>query len=108
MCDHTAWGVALVKKVGSPRVKLLYDIYHMQIMEGDVIRTIRESIGSIAHFHTAGVPGRHEIDGRQELNYPAICRAIVDAGFTGFLAQEFTPTGEPLRALEEAFRICDV
>jgi len=108
MCDHTAWGVALVKKVGSPRVKLLYDIYHMQIMEGDVIRTIRESIGSIAHFHTAGVPGRHEIDARQELNYPAICRAIVDAGFTGFLAQEFVPTGEPLRALEEAFRICDV
>jgi hydroxypyruvate isomerase len=108
MADHTAWGVALVQKVGSPRVKLLYDIYHMQIMEGDVIRTIRGAIGSIAHFHTAGVPGRHEIDSRQELNYPAICRAIVDAGFTGFLAQEFTPTGEPLRALEEAFRICDV
>jgi hydroxypyruvate isomerase len=108
MADHTAWGVALVRRVGSPRVKLLYDIYHMQIMEGDVIRTIRGSIGSIAHFHTAGVPGRHEIDSRQELNYPAICRAIVDAGFTGFLAQEFTPTGEPLRALEEAFRICDV
>jgi len=108
MADHTAWGLAVVKKVGSPRVKLLYDIYHMQIMEGDVIRTIRDSIGSIAHFHTAGVPGRHEIDGRQELNYPAICRAIVEAGFTGFLAQEFTPTGDPLRALEEAFRICDV
>jgi hydroxypyruvate isomerase len=108
MGDHTAWGVALVKRVGSPRVKLLYDIYHMQIMEGDVIRTIRESIGSIAHFHTAGVPGRHEIDERQELNYPAICRAIVDAGYTGFLAQEFVPTNEPLRALEEAFRICDV
>jgi hydroxypyruvate isomerase len=108
MADHTAWGVALVKKVGSPRVKLLYDIYHMQIMEGDVIRTIRESIDSIAHFHTAGVPGRHDIDGRQELNYPAICRAIVETGYTGFLAQEFTPTGEPLRALEDAFRICDV
>jgi hydroxypyruvate isomerase len=108
MADHTAWGVALVKKVGSPRVKLLYDIYHMQIMEGDVIRTIRESIGSIAHFHTAGVPGRHEIDARQELNYPAICRAIVDAGYTGFLAQEFVPTGDPLSALEDAFRICDV
>jgi hydroxypyruvate isomerase len=108
MCDHTAWGVALVKRVGSPRVKLLYDIYHMQVMEGDVIRTIRESIGSIAHFHTAGVPGRHEIDGRQELNYPAICRAIVDTGYTGFLAQEFVPTDEPLRALEDAFRICDV
>ena len=108
MCDHTAWGVALAKKVDSPRVKLLYDIYHMQIMEGDVIRTIRENIGWIAHFHTAGVPGRHEIDGRQELNYPAICRAIVEAGHTGFLAQEFVPTDEPLRALEEAFRICDV
>jgi hydroxypyruvate isomerase len=108
MADHTAWGLALVKKVGSPRVKLLYDIYHMQIMEGDVIRTIRESIGSIAHFHTAGVPGRHEIDASQELNYPAICRAIVEAGFTGFLAQEFVPTGDPLRALEDAFRICDV
>ena len=108
MADHTAWGVALVERVGSPRVKLLYDIYHMQIMEGDVIRTIRGAIGAIAHFHTAGVPGRHEIDGRQELNYPAICRAIVDAGYTGFLAQEFVPTDEPLRALEEAFRICDV
>jgi hydroxypyruvate isomerase len=108
MADHTAWGVALVRKVGSPRVKLLYDIYHMQIMEGDVIRTIRGSIDAIAHFHTAGVPGRHEIDGSQELNYPAICRAIVETGYTGFLAQEFVPKDEPLRALEEAFRICDV
>jgi hydroxypyruvate isomerase len=107
MCDHTAWGAALVKKVGSPRVKLLYDIYHMQIMEGDVIRTIRENIDAIAHFHTAGVPGRHDIDGSQELHYPAICRAIADAGFSGFVAQEFVPTGDPLRALEEAFRICD-
>jgi hydroxypyruvate isomerase len=108
MADRTAWGVALVKRVDSPRVKLLYDIYHMQIMEGDVIRTIRESIGSIAHFHTAGVPGRHEIDGRQELHYPAICRAIVDTGYAGFLAQEFVPTDEPRQALEAAFRICDV
>jgi hydroxypyruvate isomerase len=108
MCDRTAWGVDLVKKVGSSRVRLLYDIYHMQIMEGDVIQTIRGAIGSIAHFHTAGVPGRHEIDGRQELNYPAICRAIVDTGYTGYLAQEFVPTDEPLRALEDAFRICDV
>jgi hydroxypyruvate isomerase len=108
MCDRTAWGVDLVKKVGSPRVKLLYDIYHMQIMEGDVIQTIRGAIGSIAHFHTAGVPGRHEIDARQELNYPAICRAIVDTGYTGYLAQEFVPTDDPLRALEDAFRICDV
>jgi len=108
MCDHTAWGAALVKKVGSPRVKLLYDIYHMQIMEGDVIRTIREHVDAIAHFHTAGVPGRHDIDASQELNYPAICRAIVQTGYSGFLAQEFVPAGEPLRALEEAFRTCDV
>jgi len=108
MCDHTAWGAALVRKVGSPRVKLLYDIYHVQIMEGDVIRTIRENVGAIAHFHTAGVPGRHEIDERQELCYPAICRAIVETGYTGYLAQEFVPTDEPLRALEAAFRICDV
>ena len=108
MCDHTAWGVALVKKVGSPRVKLLYDIYHMQIMEGDVIRTIRENVDSIAHFHTAGVPGRHDIDGSQELNYGAVCRAIAETGYKGFVAQEFVPAGDPLRALEEAFRICDV
>jgi hydroxypyruvate isomerase len=108
MCDHTAWGAALVKKVGSPRVKLLYDIYHMQIMEGDVIRTVRENAASIAHFHTAGVPGRHEIDERQELHYPAICRAIVETGYSGYLAQEFVPTDEPLKSLEAAFRICDV
>ena len=108
MCDHTAWGAALVRKVGSPRVKLLYDIYHMQIMEGDVIRTVRENIAAIAHFHTAGVPGRHDLDGSQELNYGAICRAIVDTGFTGFLAQEFTPKGEPVKAIEDAFRTCDV
>jgi hydroxypyruvate isomerase len=108
MCDHTAWGAALVRKVGSPRVKLLYDIYHMQIMEGDVIRTIRENAAAIAHFHTAGVPGRHEIDERQELHYPAICRAIVETGYTGYLAQEFVPTDEPLKSLEAAFRICDV
>ncbi|HEX9186744.1 MAG TPA: TIM barrel protein [Vicinamibacteria bacterium] len=108
MCDHTAWGAALVRKVSSPRVKLLYDIYHMQIMEGDVIRTIREHKDAIAHMHTAGVPGRHEIDERQELHYPAICRAIVDSGYTGYLAQEFVPTDEPLRSLEAAFRICDV
>jgi len=108
MCDRTAWGAALVKKVGSPRVKLLYYIYHMQIMEGDVIRTIRENAAAIAHFHTAGVPGRHEIDDRQELHYPAICRAIVGTGYSGYLAQEFVPTDEPLKSLEAAFRICDV
>jgi hydroxypyruvate isomerase len=108
MCDRTAWGAALVKKVDSPRVKLLYDIYHMQIMEGDVVRTIGENAAAIAHFHTAGVPGRHEIDDRQELHYPAICRAIVGTGYTGYLAQEFVPTDEPLKSLEAAFRICDV
>lgn len=108
MCDRSPWGVKLVNAVGSPRFKLLYDIYHMQIMEGDVIRNIREHAAAIAHYHTAGVPGRHEIDAGQELNYPAICRAIVDTGFSGFLAQEFVPTGDPLKAFEEAFRICDV
>jgi hydroxypyruvate isomerase len=108
MCDHTAWGAALVKKVGSPRVKLLYDIYHMQIMEGDVIRTIRANIDAIAHMHTAGNPGRHDLDDEQELNYRGICKAIVDTGYQGFLAQEFTAKGDPAKAMEAAFRICDV
>ncbi len=109
MCDHTAWGVQLVKRIGSERFKLLYDIYHMQIMEGDVIRTIRENIDYIAHFHTAGVPGRHEIDDSQELYYPAIMRAIADAGFQGFVAQEFIPTRpDPIESLRHAIAICDV
>jgi hydroxypyruvate isomerase len=108
MCDHTSWGVALVKKVGSPRFKLLYDIYHMQIMEGDVIRTIEENKDYIAHYHTGGNPGRHEIDETQELNYPAIVKAILETGFEGYLAQEFIPTREPLVSLEQGFRICDV
>ncbi len=108
MCDRTAWGVELVNKVASPRFKLLYDIYHMQIMEGDVIRTITDNIGSIGHFHTAGVPGRREIDVSQELNYPAICRAIVEKGFTGYLGQEFMPSRDPLTSLREAVAICDV
>jgi hydroxypyruvate isomerase len=107
-CDRTPWGVALVERVGSPRFKLLYDIYHMQIMEGDVIRTIRDHHAHIAHFHTAGVPGRHEIDGSQELHYPAIMRAIAEVGFTGYVAQEFMPTRDPLAALAEAVRICSV
>src|SRR3989442_1928383 len=85
MCDHTPWGVEVIKRVGSPRVKLLYDIYHMQIMEGDVIRTIRENIQYIAHFHTGGVPGRHELDGTQELNYRPVAQAIADLGFAGFM-----------------------
>ena len=106
--DHTAWGSALVRRVNSPRFRLLYDIYHMQIMEGDVIRTIRDHAADIAHYHTAGVPGRHEINASQELNYPAIMRAIADTGFTGYVSQEFIATGEPLAALEEAVRICRV
>jgi hydroxypyruvate isomerase len=106
--DHTAFGVDVVKAVDSPRVKLLYDIYHMQIMEGDVIRTIRENHANIAHYHTGGVPGRHELDGTQELNWPAICTAIVDTGFTGYLAHEFMPTRDPLTSLREAVALCDV
>jgi hydroxypyruvate isomerase len=107
-CDHTPWGAALVEKVGSPRFKLLYDIYHMQIMEGDVIRTIRDHKDHIAHFHIAGVPGRHEPDASQELNYPAVMRAIADLGFTGFAAQEFLPTREPLASLADAVSLCKV
>src|SRR6185312_16182313 len=101
-CDHTAWGVDVIKRVGSPHVKLLYDIYHMQIMEGDVIRTIRENIQYIAHFHTGGVPGRHEIDGTQELNYHAVSKAIADLEFTGFMAHEFIPVRDPMKSLQEA------
>ena len=106
--DHTAFGVEVVAGVGSPRVKLLYDIYHMQIMEGDVIRTIRNNIAHIGHFHTGGVPGRHEIDDSQELNYRAVARAIADLGFTGYVAHEFAPTRDPLTSLREAVAICDV
>ncbi len=108
MCDHTTWGVELCKMVGSPRFKLLYDIYHMQIMEGDVIRTIRDNKEWLAHFHTGGNPGRHEIDETQELNYPAIMKAILATGFDGYVAQEFIPAREPLASLAQGFRICDV
>ena len=108
-CDHTAWGVELCKRVGSDRFKLLYDIYHMQIMEGDVIATIRRHKDYIAHYHTGGVPGRHEIDDTQELFYPAIMRAIVETGFKGFVAQEFIPQREDkVASLEQGVRICDV
>ncbi|MEA3181951.1 MAG: hydroxypyruvate isomerase [Gammaproteobacteria bacterium] len=107
--DHTAFGVAVMKGVNSPRVKLLYDIYHMQIMEGDVIRTIRDNIQWIGHFHTGGVPGRHEIDAGQELNYHAIATTIADRGYTGYLAHEFVPTrADPYASLADAFRICSV
>jgi hydroxypyruvate isomerase len=107
--DHTAFGVAVMKGVNSPRVKLLYDIYHMQIMEGDVIHTIRDNIQWIGHFHTGGVPGRHEIDATQELNYHAVAKAIADLDYTGFVAHEFLPTHpDPFTSLADAIRICTV
>jgi hydroxypyruvate isomerase len=106
--DHTDFGVEVMQAVRSLRVKLLYDIYHMQIMEGDVIRTIRNNIPWIAHFHTGGVPGRHEIDASQELNYRAVAEAIADAGFPGYVAHEFVPLGDPFTALADAYRIFDV
>ena len=108
MCDRSPWGFELAKQVGSPRFKLLYDIYHMQIMEGDVIRTIRDNKDYIGHYHTGGNPGRHEIDETQELNYPAIMQAIVDTGYQGYVGQEFIPVRDPLTSLAEGFRICDV
>jgi hydroxypyruvate isomerase len=106
--DRSAFGVEVMRGVDSPRVKLLYDIYHMQIMEGDVIRTIRDNIRFIAHFHTGGVPGRHELDESQELNYRAVARAIADLGFGGYVAHEFVPTKDPLTSLREAVGICTV
>jgi len=109
MCDHTVWGVELCNRVGSENLKLLYDIYHMQIMEGDVIRTIRENHQYIAHYHTGGVPGRNEIDDTQELYYPAIMKAIAETGFKGYVAQEFIPTwDDKLESLKEALKICTV
>lgn len=112
MCDRSSWGVALCKAIGSPNFKLLYDIYHMQIDEGDVIRTIRNHRDCIGHYHTAGVPGRHEIDESQELYYPAIMRAIAETGFKGYVAQEFIPTGKDnegkIGSLRKAIEICDV
>jgi hydroxypyruvate isomerase len=109
MCDHTEWGVAMCKKVGSERMKLLYDIYHMQIMEGDVIATIKKHNAYIAHYHTGGVPGRHEIDDTQELYYPAIVKAIVETGFKGFVGQEFVPArADVLASLKQGVQICNV
>lgn len=108
-CDRTGWGVQLCEKVGSEHFKLLYDIYHMQIMEGDVIATIRKYHRYFSHYHTGGVPGRNEINHTQELYYPAIMQAIVDTGFKGFVAQEFVPTADnPIASLREAIGICDV
>jgi len=108
MCDHTAWGVRVVQEVNSPNVKLLYDIYHMQIMEGDLIATIRQHIQWIAHFHTGGVPGRHELNGSQEVQWDGVMRAIADSGFRGFVAHEFIPTGDPMASLKDAVDLCDV
>lgn len=108
MCDRTPWGVELCKKVGSERFKLLYDIYHMQIMEGDIIRTIKDNIDYIGHVHTAGNPGRHEIDETQELNYPPIMKALVEKGYKGYVGQEYGPTRDHLESLKQAIAICDV
>ena len=108
MCDHTAWGAGLCEMVGSENFKLLYDIYHMSIMEGDVIATIKQYHKYIGHYHTGGVPGRNEIDEGQELYYPAILKAIVETGYKGFVAQEFIPKREPLASLAECVKICDV
>ena len=107
-CDHTAWGVELVKRVSSERFKLLYDIYHMQIMDGDVCDTIKENHQYFDHYHTGGVPGRNEIDDAQELNYPRIMQAILDTGFKGYVAQEFIPKRDPIASLKQAVGICDV
>jgi hydroxypyruvate isomerase len=109
MADKSAWGVEMCKRIGSENCKLLYDIYHMQINEGDVIRTIRDNHQYFGHYHTAGVPGRHEIDESQELNYPAIMKAIVATGYKGYVAQEFIPTAsDKIAALKDAVRRCDV
>jgi hydroxypyruvate isomerase len=108
MCDHTAWGVQVVQAVNSPRVKLLYDIYHMQIMEGDMVRTIQQNIQWLGHFHTGGVPGRHELDGTQEVQWDGVMRGIAAANFRGYVAHEFVPTRDPLTSLRQAVDLCDV
>ncbi|MGC1482735.1 MAG: TIM barrel protein [Candidatus Acidiferrum sp.] len=108
MCDHTAWGVQVVQAVNSPRVKLLYDIYHMQIMEGDLVRTIQQNIQWLGHFHTGGVPGRHELDNTQEVQWDGVMRGIVAANFKGYVAHEFVPARDPLTSLREAVDLCDV
>jgi hydroxypyruvate isomerase len=108
MCDNSTWGVELCKRVGSDHFKLLYDIYHMQIMEGDIIRTIERDHQYFGHYHTAGNPGRHELDERQELFYPPIARAVAETGFDGYFVHEFIPTGEPLVSLAAALRQCSV
>jgi len=106
-CDRTAWAVAVAEKVDCPRIKVLYDIYHMQIMEGDVIRTIRDNIGHMGHFHTAGVPGRNDMDDTQELNYVAIAKAIAATDYDGYVGHEFSPKGDPIEALKKTFPLFD-
>jgi hydroxypyruvate isomerase len=108
MCDRSAWGVQVVQAVNSPRVKLLYDIYHMQIMEGDLVRTIQKNIEWIAHFHTGGVPGRHELDAKQEVQWDGVMRGIAAANFRGYVAHEFVPSRDPLTSLRQAVDLCDV
>jgi hydroxypyruvate isomerase len=108
MCDHTAWGVQVVQAVNSPRVKLLFDIYHMQIMEGDLVRTIQKNIDCIAHFHTGGVPGRHELDATQEVQWDGVMRGIAATSFRGYVAHEFVPTRDPLTSLRQAADLCDI
>ncbi len=108
MADHTAWGVAVMKEVNSPHVKLLYDIYHMQIMEGDLIATIQANIQWLGHFHTGGVPGRHELNDKQEVQWDGVMRGIVESGFKGYVAHEFVPTGDPRASLLQAVDLCDV
>jgi hydroxypyruvate isomerase len=108
MCDHTAWGVQVVQAVNSPRVKLLFDIYHMQIMEGDLVRTIQKNIDWIGHFHTGGVPGRHELGGTQEVQWDGVMRGIAATNFRGFVAHEFVPARDPLTSLREAADLCDI
>ena len=108
MCDHTAWGVRVVEEVNSPNVKLLYDVYHMQIMEGDLIATIKKNIAWIGHFHTGGVPGRHELDETQEVQWDGVMRAILETGYRGYVAHEFLPVHDPMSSLRAAVKLCDV
>jgi hydroxypyruvate isomerase len=110
MFDHIAWGVDVISRVNSPRVKILFDIYHAQIMDGDIVRNIRDNFKWIGHFHTGGNPGRHDIDDSQELNYRYVARAIADLGFTGYIAHEYTPSEghDPIQTLNHAIEICDV
>jgi hydroxypyruvate isomerase len=108
MCDHSAWGLQVVQAVNSPRVKLLYDIYHMQIMEGDLVRTIQKNIDWLGHFHTGGVPGRHELDGTQEVQWDGVMRGIAATNYRGYVAHEFVPARDPLTSLRQAADLCDV